>query len=146
MKSRTLLYTLCLCLCGTGYLTAENNRESTRATHGESRMLMHLLQMDDAELSNLRKAVERIEAMSPEERARMRKRLGQLNKMSPERRQALRQAFEAVPPEKREAMHQRWKQMSPEDRRSWRRKLRGMTPEEQAEALQKGDLMPHFGR
>ncbi|MFU8847705.1 MAG: DUF3106 domain-containing protein [Opitutales bacterium] len=114
----------------------------------ESRMLMHLLKMDGAELQRLRETVERIEAMSPEERANMRERLGKLQKMDPERRKALCERYQSMPKEKREAMRQRWMEMSPEERSEWREKLRSMSPEERIDAMDAAGIMPprHRGK
>lgn len=147
MKTLTLFYTLALLLVAAttpSPATAEN--DDARAGERESRMLMHLLKMDDSELAKLRQTVERIETMSPGERANMRKRLGQLQEMDPERRKALRERFEAIPKEKREAMRRKWMEMSPDERREWRRKLRNMSPEERAEAMEAAGVMPPKGK
>jgi len=144
---RIHLLTLTLALIALPSAAIAQNGEA-RGNQRESRMLMHLLKMDDSELMKLRQTVERIEAMSPEERADMRERLGKLQEMDAERRQALRERFEAIPPEKREAMRRRWMEMSPMERREWRQKLRNMSPEERAQAMEEADFIPprHMGK
>lgn len=143
MKKHFLFYTFALVLATSAVpsiATAKNGGER------ESRMLMHLLEMEDAELAKLRQTVERIEAMSPKERSTMRQRLGKLQKMDPERREALRERFEAIPKEKREAMRKKWMEMSPEERREWRKKLREMSLEERADAIDNAGIMPPKGK
>lgn len=108
----------------------------------ESRMLMHLLSMDDAELAKVRETIERIENMSPEERATLRNRLKKLQDLTPEKRKAIKERYESIPKEEREAMRQKWFNMTPEERREWRMKLRQMSPEERIEALKDEGFMP----
>ena len=131
-----LVGTIALTLALTLFVFGKQSGKPTR----ESQMLMHLLSMEDAELTRLRQTVERIEAMSPEERANMRHRLGTMQRMDPEKRQAARKRFEAIPREQREAMKERWFSMSPEERK----KLRNMSPEERRQAIEnEGFLPPH---
>ena len=140
MKMPPILQILSLSLATV--LLPQSTLAQTGDPERESRMLMHLLKMDDAELMKLRQTVERIEIMTPQERANMRERLGKLQQMSPERRQALRERFRAIPPEKRAAMRQRWLDMSREERREMRQQLRNMSPEERAEAMEENGLQP----
>ena len=112
----------------------------------QTRMLNHLLKMEQAELVQLRQTIERIERMAPEEKTLLRERIGKLDKMPPERVEAMRQRYEAIDPETREAMRERWLKMSPEGRHEWRKKLRKMTPEERAEVLKKEGFLPASGR
>ena len=81
---------------------------------GETRLLQHLLQMNDAELVNLRQTVERIEKMSPQEKTLLRERIGKFDSMAPGKVAAMRKKFEAIPKQQREAMRERWMAMSPE--------------------------------
>lgn len=141
MKTYALLYLAVLSLSST-FLPHATRAQPGPGSERESRMLMHLLRMDNSELAKLRETVERIEAMSPEERSKLRQQLGKLQKMDPAKREALRQRFEAIPEDKREAMRQRWFEMSPEERREWRQKLRNMSPEERADMLQNSDFRP----
>lgn len=108
-----------------------------------SRLLQHLLQMDDAQLANIRQTVERIEKMPPEERTKMRERIGKMQNMPPEKVEAMRAKFKAIPPEQRDAMRQRWMEMPHEERKEWRSKLKAMTPEERKAAFEEqGFLAP----
>ena len=110
---------------------------------GESRLLQHLLQMDDEQLSNIRQTVERIEKMPPEERKKMRERIGKMQEMPPEKVEAMREKFKAIPPEQRDAMRQRWMDMPHEERMEWRNKLKNMSPEERKAAFEdEGFLAP----
>lgn len=142
MKMPTTIQLLALCVATTILPLSSFAQKGGNGGERESRMLLHLLHMDDAELMKLRQTVERIEAMSPEERAQMRERLGKLQEMDPERRQALRERFQAIPKEAREAMRQRWMDMSPQEHREWRQKLREMSPEERADAMEAAGIMP----
>lgn len=139
-------YALILLLClGTQSLVLANpqqgdGRPSQEAR--EARLLMHLLKMEDAELTKLRGTIERIERMSPEERKAMRQRLGKLREMDPGKREKMRQHFQGIPDEQRRAMRRKWQQMSREERQAWRRKLRGMTPEERIQAMNEEGFLP----
>ncbi|MEO0510924.1 MAG: DUF3106 domain-containing protein [Verrucomicrobiota bacterium] len=108
----------------------------------ESRMLMHLLAMDDAELAKVRETVTRIENMSEEERATLRRRLQTLQELTPERRAAIRNRYEAIPKKERDAMRKQWFSMTPEERRNWREKLSNMSEEKRAETLREEGFLP----
>ncbi|CAA6677896.1 MULTISPECIES: DUF3106 domain-containing protein [unclassified Lentimonas] len=97
---------------------------------GESRLLLHLLEMDDAQLASIRQTVERIEKMPPEERQKMRERIGKMRDMPPEKVEAMREKFKAIPQEQREAMRERWMSMTHEERNEWRDKLKRMSRED----------------
>lgn len=148
MKTAKTVQILSVCFLAAILPQAAYAQKGGNGGERESRILMHLLHMDDAELMKLRHTVERIEAMSPEERTKMRERLGKLQKMDPGRRQALRERFEAIPKEEREAMRQRWIEMNPQEHREWRQKLREMNPEERADAMEAAGIMPlrHRGK
>lgn len=113
---------------------------------GEARMLNHLLSMDQAQLTELRQTIERIEKMSPEEKQLLRQRIGKLQDMPPERVEALRERFEAIPKETRDAMRDKWQSLSPEERREWRQKLRDMSHEERADTFEQEGFFPDFGK
>jgi len=98
--------------------------------------------MDDSELTQLRQTIERIEAMSEEERANMRKKLGKLQKMDPEKLQNLRDRIKSIPEEQRARMRQRWFEMSPRERQDWRSKLREMSPEDRASTMEAAGFLP----
>lgn len=112
----------------------------------ETRMLQHLLEMDPAELRELRRTIERIEKMSPEEKRLLRERIGKLQNMPPDRVEAMRQRFEAIPEETREAMREKWFSMTPEERLEWRRKLRPMSREERAKVFEEQGFLPGPGK
>ena len=112
----------------------------------ETRMLHHLLKMEQQELTALRQTIERIERMTPEEKALLRERISKLDKMKPERLEAMRKHFDAIDPETRDAMHQRWLEMSSEERRNWRKKLRDTTVEERINLFKEQGFLPTPGK
>jgi hypothetical protein len=136
MKATTLITALACLLIAVTSVGAQgvNDRASEgRAEPGsgaETRMLQHLLQMNDAELSNLRQTVERIEKMSPQEKAQLRERISKFDNMAPGKVAAMRKKFDAIPKEQRETMRKRWMEMSPEQRAEWRTQLNAMSPAE----------------
>lgn len=123
----------------------QNRHPRSHGGSNESRMLQHLIEMDDAQLAKLRQTIEHIEKMSPEEKANMRERLKKMNKMDPGKVDEMRKRYKEIPqdereamrkrwmdtsPEEREAMRARWSELSEEERKEWRDKLRQMSPEE----------------
>jgi|GEM_PF-700153 len=111
---------------------------------GESRLLQHLLEMDDAQLTSIRQTIERIEKMSPEEKQKMRERIGKMHDMPSGNVEAMRQKFKKIPQEQREAMRERWIEMTPEERAQWRDKLRSLSPEERKAVFEEqGFRAPH---
>tara|TARA_B110000093_G_scaffold13964_1_gene12963 strand:+ start:13377 stop:13934 length:558 start_codon:yes stop_codon:yes gene_type:complete len=150
MKASTLIAALaCLLIAATsaGGQDAHDRGPKSPPHAGsgkETRLLQHLLQMNDAELVNLRQTVERIEKMSPQEKTQLRERIGTINKMAPGKVAAMRQKFEAIPKEQREAMRERWMAMSPAQRKEWRTKLNEMSrAERKATFEQQGFMAPH---
>ena len=131
-------FLICLIACGAATVT------QAKAPPGdqEPRMLMHLLTMSNDELARARETIERIEALSPEERKEMRQRLSKFQKMDSERREAHRKRFQSISKEEREAMRQRWFDMSPEERIEWRKKLRDMSAEERLDAFKEQGFLP----
>lgn len=145
-KPLTYLSIILLCTCP---LLGKPTPASPRADGGpqhETRMLLHLLKMEQDELAKLRKTVERIEQMSPEEKTLLRARIEKLEKMKPGRVEALRQRFEAIPEETREVMRQRWLVMTPDERRTWRKKLRQLSRQERAEVFEEQGFLPPRGK
>ena len=136
MKATTLITALACLLIAVTSVGAQGVND--RASEGraepcsgaETRMLQHLLQMNDAELSNLRQTVERIEKMSPQEKAQLRERISKFDNMAPGKVAAMRKKFDAIPKEQRETMRKRWMEMSPEQRAEWRTQLNAMSPAE----------------
>ena len=112
----------------------------------ETRMLQHLLKMEQAELTELRQTIERIEKMSPEEKELLRKRIGKLQDMPPEHVDAMRKRFEAIPEETREAMREKWLSQTPEERQEWREKLRNMSHEERSKVFEEEGFLPMHGK
>ena len=149
MKASTLIAALaCLLIAATsagGQDAHDRGAQSTPkgGSGGETRLLQHLLQMNDAELVNLRQTVERIEKMSPQEKTQLRERIGKIDKMAPGKVAAMRKEFETIPKEQREAMRERWLDMSPAQRAEWRTKLKEMShAERKAIFEQQGFMAP----
>lgn len=154
MKASSLIVALtCLFIAATsaagqGSPEASPKGPSQSESGGETRLLQHLLQMNDAELANLRQTVQRIEKMSPQEKAQLRERIGKFANMAPGKVVAMRQKFEAIPKEQREAMIQRWMEMSPEERAEWRVQLNEMSPAERKILYEEEGFMlpPRYNR
>ena len=123
-----------------------DSRDPTGSVQHETRMLKHFLKMELASLVNLRRTIERIERMTPEEKEKLRERIGELEQMRPERVKAMRERFESIPREKREAMRQRWLELPPEERQKWHQKLRAMSTEERQEVFNERGFLPTPGR
>jgi len=152
MKAPTLITALaCLLIAATsaGAQGVNDRASEGRAqpgSGGETRMLQHLLQMNDAELVNLRQTVERIEKMSPQEKAQLRERISKFDNMAPGKVAAMRKKFEAIPRKQRETMRKRWMEMSPEQRAEWRTQLNEMSPAERKALFEEQGFMappPH---
>ncbi len=126
--------------------TAREPAHPAKNRHGETRMLHHLLQMEQEELVKLRQTIERIEQMTPEEKELLSERIGRLEKMKPGKVEAMRQHFKAIDPEVRDAMRQRWLEMTPEARQQWRQKLRKMPPEARAKVFEEHGFLPSPGK
>jgi hypothetical protein len=148
MKTTTLITSLCCILIAVTSAVGQEDRATARpeapqqrGAGGETRILQHLLQMDDQELVNLRQTIERIEKMPPEEKEKLRERIGKIDKMPPEQVDAMRKKYESIPNEQREAMRERWMGMSAEERTQWREKLRNMSHEERAAVFEEQGFM-----
>lgn len=155
MKTTTLIAALCcLLITATSAVGQDANgaerpdAPQQRSSDGETRLLQHLLKMNDQELVNLRQTIERIEKMPPEEKAQLRERIGKFHKMPPEKIDAMRKKYETIPKEQRNAMRERWMKMSPEERTEWRKKLKEMSREERKAIFEEQGFMappPHKG-
>ena len=150
MKTTTLIASLCYLLITATYAVGQSAPDTRpegappRGSSGESRILQHLLQMDDEGLANLHQTIERIQKMSPQEKAQLRERIGKIDRMAPEKVAAMRKKYEAIPREQREAMRERWMAMSPEEHKEWRQKLKKMSPAERKAVFEaQGFLAPH---
>lgn len=145
---KTVISFLSLTLVCLAPLCAESQRDArpSQDRHNETRMLHHLLEMDQADLTALRQTIERIERMTPEEKTLLRERISKLEKMKPERLEAMREHFEAIDPEVRDKMHKRWLEMSSDERRSWRKKLHDIPAEERINLFKEEGFLPTPGK
>lgn len=107
-----------------------------RGRHNESMhqliMIERFLDMPPERLAEIRATLERVEAMSPEEKDAMRKRIAEFRRLPPEKRHKISQALENIPEAERRKIHAYWKSMSPEERRKKREAFQNMSPEERA--------------
>jgi hypothetical protein len=153
MKNKTLICLVCgiaiACTSGFANNGADGPPSAGAGAHkqggpgGETRLLQHLLQLEDHELANLRHTIERIEKMPLEEKQQLRERIGKMQKMGPGRVQAMREKYEAIPEQEREAMRKRWAGLSSKERQAWREKFKHMSNEErQAVQKEQGFLLP----
>ncbi|MFP4674055.1 MAG: DUF3106 domain-containing protein [Opitutales bacterium] len=154
MKHIIILFLPLFCLVQTGsgsgfqLASATGNRGGEQANmkdtaaHPEqpqhkARMLDHLLSMEQEELAELRKTIERIEKMSPKEKKALKKRLARLREMDPEQIRAHRERFKAIPESARKEFKQKWHDMTPEERRKWHEKWHDMSAEEHRKHFKK---------
>lgn len=136
MKTRIFASFLCtLLLAATGIFANEappadaDRSVQPPIAHSHGRMLARLLEMDDTELASLRGTIEKIEAMSPEQKKVLRQRIRRLETMDPHRVEAMRKKLDDMPEDQREAMRRRWMEMTPEERHEWRQKHRERRPD-----------------
>ncbi|HAV13660.1 MAG TPA: hypothetical protein DCX06_09270 [Opitutae bacterium] len=148
MKTTVKCFTLVLaCTCMSLATLAANGEAGhpegrpTPPDH-ETRLLQQLLKMDEVELTNLRKTIQRIEKMSPEEKELLSKRIGKLHNMDPKHIESMRNKYKAIPEEDRIAMRKRWMSMTAEERKAWRKKLSTMSLEERATVFKEEGFMP----
>ena len=140
--SLVTLTVLLLSLLPLQLLPAQDDPDRGQQKHHQSRLLIHLLKMDAAEIAELRRTLERIESMSPEEKVALEQRVERLHAMPPEAAQKLHKGYQSIPPEKREAMHQRWRELSPEQRKAWRQRMNALEPEQRLEQIRKEGILP----
>jgi hypothetical protein len=137
----------CLVLCSISLNSLYSNEPTQpNGPPHDTRLLQHLLEMDNDELANLRATVERIEKMPKEERDLLKSRIGKLKQMTPERIEAMHEKYRAIPEETREAMRSRWMKMSTEERSEWRQKLRSMSPVDRSAVFEKEGFLPARNR
>ena len=149
MNTQRLITSLCCLLITVVSSIAQNNEDTvlhkqgrSLNSGGETRLLHHLLKMDDTALQDLGQTVERIQKMSPQEKQQLRERIG---KISPEKVDAMRKNYQSIPKEKRDAMHSRWKAMSPEERTQWREQIKTLTPADRRALFEaQGFMIPHL--
>ncbi|MGJ8640292.1 MAG: DUF3106 domain-containing protein [Opitutaceae bacterium] len=135
------LFCISFCLSNT-WAEGKSSEADGKHSGQETRLLQHLLEMNNEELSNLRLTIERIEKMTPEEKNVLRGRIGKMRKMDPRRVDEMREKYQSIPEETRKAMRERWTSMSREEREAWRDKLAEMTPEEREAIFEKEGFMP----
>jgi hypothetical protein len=138
----TSLIVLLLGLLPLQLLTAQGEPSPSQHKHHQSRLLIHLLKIDAAEIAELRRTLERIEGMSSEEKQALEERVLRLHKMPPDAAQKLHQRYQSIPPEEREAMRQRWREMSFELRKAWRQRMNALEPEQRLEQIRKEGILP----
>ncbi len=93
-------------------------------------MLEKLLDMPPEKLTELKQSIERIEAMSLEEKDALRKRISKFKKIDPAKQNEMRKAFENIPPQEREKLRKHWKDLTPEQRQAEATLIKNMTPAE----------------
>lgn len=143
MNAYYKLICLALCCLGLNNLYANEPSQGHGRTHPhDTRLIQHLLEMNDDELANLRATIVRIEKMPQEERELLRSRIGKLKQMKPEHIEAMHEKYKAIPEETRKEMRDRWMKMTPEQRKEWRQKLAGMSPEDRSVVFEKEGFLP----
>ncbi|MGZ0655934.1 hypothetical protein ACWPKS_10045 [Coraliomargarita sp. W4R72] len=146
MKTAITLLSLTLVCFASLRAAPQGDNRPPEDRKNETRMLHHLLEMEQADLTALRKTIERIERMTPEEKALLLDRITKLEKMKPERLEAMREHFDAIDPEVRDTMHQRWLEMTSEERRAWRKKLHDIPEEERINLFKEEGFLPTPGK
>jgi hypothetical protein len=124
------------------FLPAQSGPAQGKHKHSQSRLLIHLLKMDAAEIAELRQTLERIEGMSPEEKEALGQRVQHLHSMPPEAVDKIYENYQAIPREERDAMQQRWRELSPEARREWRKNLNELEPAERLKRIRESGILP----
>ena len=146
MNPSLKLYGLALCCLALALsnLAAGNQSEPRNGLQKghQTRLLQHLLEMDDQELSGLRQTIERIEKMEPEEKEQLRKKIGRMHKMDPQQVDKMREKYQSIPEATRREMRKRWTEMSPKERAEWRKKLSAMSPEDRTQLFEQEGFLP----
>ena len=95
----------------------------------EMRNLERFLMLPSKKLAEMRRTIETIEKMSPEERNAMRRRLEEYKKMNPNMRQRLKKSMGDIPPESHRFLRRHFFLLTPENRKAEHNKINKMTPE-----------------
>ena len=108
----------------------------------ESRLLLHLLNMDANQIQEIRETIQRIETMQPEEKQALAQRIQRLHDMPTKTLEDLRRGYASIPPEQRLAMRQRWSAMTDAERKLWREKMSTLTPQQRIELYKTQKFLP----
>ena len=142
--SHILLFLFSLSLLLQNPAQAQSDASKTQPQSQQSRLLMQLLKMEPAEIIELRRTLERIESMNPEEKQAFADKVKRLQAKPSETAKRLHQEFLYIPREEREAMHQRWRAMNPEERKAWRQRMNTLDPAQRLEQMKKEGVLPWY--
>ena len=120
--------------------------EAERMRMKEFMNLERFISLPSERLSSIRRTIERIERMTPEEKDRLRKELHQFRQLRPEMRHEISKSFDSMPIAEKRFMRQHWLQMTPADRTRERRKMESMTAEERRDYYRSMWLGRNSGR
>ncbi|CAI8270224.1 MAG: Uncharacterised protein [Opitutia bacterium UBA7350] len=140
--NRTLLLLLSLILLPLHHALAQDPPNKAQPQNQQSRLLMQLLKMDSAEITELRRTLERIESMNPEEKKAFAESVQRLHTLPSETAKRLHQDFLSIPPDRRKAMYERWRALSPEQRKAWRQRMHAIDPAQRLEQIKKEGVLP----
>lgn len=93
-------------------------------------LLDQFLSLPTDQLARIRRMVEQLERMTPEERHQLRTRLAEFRRLQPVLKRELTANIETVPPADRELLRQRWLQMSAEARKEESERIASMQENE----------------
>ncbi len=80
-------------------------------------------------LAEMRRTIETIEKMSPEERDAMRRRIQEYRKMNPNMRRHMKDSLSDIPPGDHRFLRRHFFLLTPEQRKAEHNKINKMTPE-----------------
>lgn len=121
---------------------AQNPGGKPKHLPAESRLLLQLLKMDHTQIQELRQTIERIDAMTPEEKETFTQRIQALHRLSRADVENLRKGYQAIPEAERKLMRDRWNAMPPETRKNWREQLEKMNPQARMETYKREGFLP----
>jgi hypothetical protein len=121
---------------------AQNPAGKPKHLPDESRLLLQLLKMDRAQIQELQQAIERIDAMTLEEKETLAQRIQALHRLSRTAVEDLRKGYQAIPGDERKLMRDRWNAMPPETRKVWREQLDALSPKERMETYKREGFLP----
>lgn len=134
---------LLACLCGSltfsTPLLAEENPDKPEVPKADYRdhngvpSIERFLHLSDEQLDRLMKGIERIRAMTPEERKDFAEEMRNFRRLPPEQRDRIRQRMRTVSPEDHEDIRTMIESMRPRERRRMLREMQGLDPEERME-------------
>lgn len=101
-----------------------------QANHQEQlEVIEQFIDMPPAKIASIRRMLEHIEEMSPEQRQAFKAKIQQLRAMPSEKRRKLFKDFRSIPVEQRMVMRRYFQSLPPEERKDARRKFKSMQPE-----------------